>query len=118
MSKRSRLEPGRTPGVEIHETGQANGRVPIGDWSEHEEGKHVATAIDPQASEEDFFMNGERRPNGDISAGISRPRRQVALARPDYSALHHHIPTPTTKWLDLIADPEKYGRVIREGEAA
>ena len=57
------------------------------------------------------MSNGE--PPGEAS---SRPKRQAALNRPDYHALHHHIATPTAKWLDLINDPEKYGKTIKEGE--
>lgn len=30
--------------------------------------------------------------------------------------MHHHISTPTGKWLDLIANPEKYSTVILDGE--
>jgi F-box/leucine-rich repeat protein 10/11 len=51
-------------------------------------------------------------------AGPSRPKRQAALNRPDYHALHHHIATPTAKWLHLIADPEKYNATILDGELA
>lgn len=32
----------------------------------------------------------------------------------DYKALHNSISTPTNKWLNLIADPEKQGRVITD----
>jgi len=48
---------------------------------------------------------------------LSRPKRSAALNRPDYHALHHHIATPTARWLDLIKDPQKYGTVIVEGAA-
>lgn len=44
-----------------------------------------------------------------------RPKRAAALNRPDYHALHHHIATPTARWLDLIQDPGKYGVKIAEG---
>jgi hypothetical protein len=46
----------------------------------------------------------------------ARPKRQAALNRPDYHALHHHIATPTGKWLRLIADPEKYNTTILDGK--
>jgi len=52
----------------------------------------------------------------DDSSAPSRPKRQAALNRPDYHALHHHIATPTGKWLRLIADPEKYNTTILDGE--
>jgi hypothetical protein len=48
----------------------------------------------------------------------SRPKRQAALNRPDYHALHHHISTPTGKWLRLIADPEKNNATILDGKPA
>lgn len=53
--------------------------------------------------------------DGDKANGSARPKRQVAMNRPDYHALHHHIATPTARWLDLIKDPEKYGAVIKPG---
>ena len=53
--------------------------------------------------------------NGANGATTSRPKRQAALNRLDYHALHHSIATPTTKWLNLIHDPEKYGKTIKEG---
>jgi hypothetical protein len=52
----------------------------------------------------------------DDAFGPSRPKRQAALNRPDYHALHHHIATPTGKWLRLIADPEKYNTTILDGK--
>lgn len=30
--------------------------------------------------------------------------------------MHNHVATPTKQWVDLIKDPAKYGRVIREGK--
>lgn len=53
---------------------------------------------------------------GDDSSATARPKRQAALNRPDYHALHHHIATPTGKWLRLIADPEKYNTTILDGK--
>jgi F-box/leucine-rich repeat protein 10/11 len=50
-----------------------------------------------------------------MKEGEARPKRQAAMHRPDYHALHHHISTPTAKWLDLIGNPEKYGTKITEG---
>jgi F-box/leucine-rich repeat protein 10/11 len=47
----------------------------------------------------------------------SRPKRAAAMNRPDYHALHHHIATPTARWLDLIHDPKKYGATISGGES-
>ena len=52
----------------------------------------------------------------DESSATARPKRQAALNRPDYHALHHHIATPTGKWLRLIADPEKYNTIILDGK--
>jgi hypothetical protein len=60
--------------------------------------------------------NGNGISNSNATSGPSRPKRQVAMNRPDYHAMHHHIATPTAKWLDLIADPGKYNAVINEGE--
>jgi hypothetical protein len=53
--------------------------------------------------------------NGEGDSASARPKRQAALNRPDYHALHHHIATPTAKWLHLIADPEKYNVTILDG---
>lgn len=57
--------------------------------------------------------------NGAATAGDApaerRPKRKAALDRPDYYNMHHHNATPTKGWLDLIKDPAKHGRVIKEG---
>lgn len=57
--------------------------------------------------------NGAEQTNG---SGKSRPKRQAAMMQPDYKALHNSIPTPTYRWLDLIANPEKTGRTISDRE--
>ncbi|RXK37331.1 hypothetical protein M231_05397 [Tremella mesenterica] len=49
-----------------------------------------------------------------VKENDKRPKRKAALNRPDYLAMHNHIPTPTGKWLELINDPEKYGARILE----
>lgn len=54
--------------------------------------------------------------DGDNPSQTSRPKRQAAMNRPDYHALHHHIATPTARWLDLIHNPEKYNTTISDGE--
>jgi F-box/leucine-rich repeat protein 10/11 len=46
----------------------------------------------------------------------SRPKRKAAENAPDYYAWNHGIAAPTTKWLQLIADPAKYGKDIQDGE--
>ena len=51
----------------------------------------------------------------DIKNG-KRPKRQAAMNRPDYHALHHHIATPTSKWLELISNPKQFGVIISEGK--
>ncbi|WRT68668.1 uncharacterized protein IL334_005647 [Kwoniella shivajii] len=43
-----------------------------------------------------------------------RPKRNVRQL--DYHNLNNSVATPTSQWLDLIADPGKYGRVILDGE--
>ena len=53
----------------------------------------------------------------DDGSSMNRPKRQVAKNRPDYHALHHHIATPTAKWLELISDPDKYGADITVGRS-
>jgi len=69
----------------------------------------VEGTVEPEA--------GAAKPEtGDDASGPSRPKRQAALNRPDYHALHHHIATPTGKWLRLIADPEKYNTTILDGK--
>ena len=40
------------------------------------------------------------------------------MNRPDYHALHHHIATPTGKWLELIANPQAFDVTISEGKQA
>lgn len=49
--------------------------------------------------------------------GVARPKREAAKNRPDYHALHHHIATPTARWLDLIRDPAKHNTEIKDGES-
>ncbi|WWC63582.1 uncharacterized protein I303_106187 [Kwoniella dejecticola CBS 10117] len=51
--------------------------------------------------------------NGSVEAGPEgRPKRN--LKQLDYNNLNNSIATPTNQWLDLIANPAKYGRVIRD----
>lgn len=54
--------------------------------------------------------------NGDATPEQGRPKRHAALDRPDYYNMHNHNATPTRGWLDLIKNPAKHGRVIKEGE--
>lgn len=54
--------------------------------------------------------------NGEASNEEGRPKRRAALDRPDYFNMHNHNATPTRSWLDLIKNPAKHGRVIKEGE--
>ncbi|BEI84833.1 hypothetical protein CcaverHIS002_0502340 [Cutaneotrichosporon cavernicola] len=56
--------------------------------------------------------------NGDVTPDRGRPKRRAALDRPDYYNMHNHNATPTRSWLDLIKNPAKHGRVIKEGELA
>jgi hypothetical protein len=56
------------------------------------------------------------QPDGANADGPLRPKRQVALNQPDYHALHHHIATPTKKWLDLIQNPAAHNTVIHDGK--
>lgn len=69
-----------------------------------------------EAAEVDPVKQAVKPEAGDDASGPSRPKRQAALNRPDYHALHHHIATPTGKWLRLIADPEKYNTTILDGK--
>ncbi|GFZ52058.1 JmjC domain-containing histone demethylation protein 1 [Saitozyma sp. JCM 24511] len=46
----------------------------------------------------------------------SRPKRKAAENAPDYYAWNHGIAAPTTKWLQLIADPAKYGKDIQDAD--
>ncbi|ORY29669.1 hypothetical protein BCR39DRAFT_531569 [Naematelia encephala] len=55
----------------------------------------------------------ENRPVTPVMDASSRPKRQAALNRPDYHALHNHDAAPTSRWLALIADPERYGATIK-----
>jgi len=100
--------------------------------SHHHTNGHLPTAdikLNGSSVNGDLGTKGHATPNGHViaignkmiipdppSEGINRPKRQAALNRPDYHALHHHIATPTGKWLQLIGDPEKYGKVIKEGK--
>lgn len=63
----------------------------------------------PTTSTNDPETSSSTRTNG-------RPKRKVAENQPDYHALHNHISTPTAKWLALIKEPKKTGRVISERE--
>lgn len=108
-----RRESRRTSELQSEELG-TNGHMyssSVGDSTTGLEG----TADSPRNG--DIHTNGDSKLNRDTGEGDThRPKRQVALNRPDYNALHHHIATPTAKWLELIADPGKFGRTIKEGE--
>ncbi|WVQ79596.1 hypothetical protein IAT38_001696 [Cryptococcus sp. DSM 104549] len=43
-----------------------------------------------------------------------RPKRKVVQI--DYHNLNNSIATPTSQWLELIADPDKFGRTILDAE--
>lgn len=68
----------------------------------------------PKAANGHTAVNGGT--NGTSTLVEGRPKRQAALDRPDYLNMHNHVPTPTKQWVDLIKDPAKYGRVIKEGK--
>ncbi|CAK9781731.1 unnamed protein product [Cutaneotrichosporon oleaginosum] len=53
--------------------------------------------------------------NGDATLEQGRPKRRAALDRPDYLNMHNHTATPTRGWIDLIKNPAKYDRVIKDG---
>ncbi|AAW44468.2 conserved hypothetical protein [Cryptococcus deneoformans JEC21] len=62
-------------------------------------------------------MKSEREQQAESTAGTpasdapqGRPKRKTAQI--DYRNLNNSIATPTHQWLELIADPEKYGRTI------
>ncbi len=55
----------------------------------------------------------KKLPTPRLSAS-GRPKRKAAELQIDYHALHHHISSPTAKWLALIRDPRASGRAIRE----
>uniref|UniRef100_A0A1B9FYQ8 [histone H3]-dimethyl-L-lysine(36) demethylase n=1 Tax=Kwoniella bestiolae CBS 10118 TaxID=1296100 RepID=A0A1B9FYQ8_9TREE len=48
------------------------------------------------------------------SSNEGRPKRNIKPL--DYHNLNNSIATPTNQWLDLIADPGKYGRVILDAK--
>lgn len=52
------------------------------------------------------------------AANGARPKRKAAENAPDYYAWNHGIAAPTVKWLQLIADPEKYGKDITDGKSS
>lgn len=54
--------------------------------------------------------------NGHATPEPGRPKRRAALDRPDYYNMHNHNATPTRSWLDLIKNPAKHGRKIKEGK--
>jgi hypothetical protein len=93
----------------------------------HEESKGVNGIFNPidhandtaRAASEITSSTNEFALKEETSEDVSgiRPKRQAAMHRPDYHALHHHIATPTARWLDLINDPEKYGTKISTGES-
>lgn len=67
-------------------------------------------------------MKSEREQQAESTAGTpasdapqGRPKRKTAQI--DYRNLNNSIATPTHQWLELIADPEKYGRTILDGQS-
>lgn len=75
----------------------------------------AASMAAPDEDESNNKVAPEDKEGKDESSSSSRPKRQAAMNRPDYHALHHHISTPTARWLDLIHDPDKYGVIIKDG---
>ncbi|KIR67901.1 JmjC domain-containing histone demethylation protein 1 [Cryptococcus bacillisporus CA1873] len=72
---------------------------------------------DQEAVSPDIEMKNEREQQGRGTVGTpgsdapqGRPKRKTAQI--DYRNLNNSIATPTHQWLELIADPEKYGRTI------
>lgn len=66
-------------------------------------------------------MKSEREQQGGSTGGTpapdalqGRPKRKTAQI--DYRNLNNSIATPTHQWLELIANPEKYGRTILDGQ--
>ncbi|ODN73048.1 hypothetical protein L202_08443 [Cryptococcus amylolentus CBS 6039] len=49
------------------------------------------------------------------AVGQGRPKRKAAQVT-DYNNLHNSIATPTAKWLQIIANPEEYGRTILDAD--
>jgi F-box/leucine-rich repeat protein 10/11 len=77
---------------------------------------HGTSAAPAKRAKLETAEDASKGESADDSSAPSRPKRQAALNRPDYHALHHHIATPTGKWLRLIADPEKYNATILDGK--
>lgn len=76
---------------------------------------------DQETVSPDIEMKNEREQQGGITVGTpgsdapqGRPKRKTAQI--DYRNLNNSIATPTHQWLELIADPEKYGRTILDGK--
>lgn len=76
---------------------------------------------DQEAASPDIEMKNEREQQGRSIVGTpgsdapqGRPKRKTAQI--DYRNLNNSIATPTHQWLELIADPEKYGRTILDGQ--
>nr|XP_019011725.1 uncharacterized protein I206_03830 [Kwoniella pini CBS 10737]OCF50506.1 hypothetical protein I206_03830 [Kwoniella pini CBS 10737] len=59
-------------------------------------------------------VNGEDYKAGlnDSAEGKTEGRPKRSVRQLDYNNLNNSVATPTNQWLDLIADPAKYGRVI------
>ncbi|WVQ77635.1 hypothetical protein IAR50_007323 [Cryptococcus sp. DSM 104548] len=56
-------------------------------------------------------IHGGNESGTNEAVGQGRPKRKAAQVT-DYNNLHNSIATPTAKWLQIIADPEAYGRTI------
>lgn len=76
-----------------------------------------ATSPGPKRVRVDETKGTAASANGEaMSTEEGRPKRRAALDRPDYYNMHNHNATPTRGWLDLIKNPAKHGRVIKDGE--
>ena len=118
VSKRSRRESSRKSQAEsedIVEQGR-NGHRPL-DSENRGDTNDDNSEIDGDSGSSRDAMAIENTEVNEGGSGTtnSRPKRQATLNRLDYHALHHSIATPTGKWLELIHNPEKYGKTIKEG---
>jgi F-box/leucine-rich repeat protein 10/11 len=77
----------------------------------------LSATLDKSFPSEQSSLGKRRVSSAATTEDGSRPKRAAAMNRPDYHALHHHIATPTARWLDLIHDPKKYGATISGGES-
>ncbi|TYJ52577.1 hypothetical protein B9479_006827 [Cryptococcus floricola] len=74
-----------------------------------------AESISTRATRTPETVGGSEVNGAGEAVGQGRPKRKAAQVT-DYNNLHNSIATPTAKWLQIIANPEGYGRTILDAD--